>query len=94
MRNVAQEKALPFVLLLGYFESFLSPQPMHPLLVDQPTFAPQQRPHPTVAVAGVLPRELDHPFDQLVLSFRLAACVTLTRSGLADYPARPTLGNS
>ena len=59
-----EEKTPPLALFLGHFETFLAPQPMHPLLVDRPTFAPQHRPHSTVAVAGVLPRELDHPFGQ------------------------------
>src|SRR5215211_5251893 len=84
-------EALPFVLLLGYFESFLSPQPMHPLLVDRPTFPPQQRPHPTGAVAGILPRELYQTLGQPAIPLRLAAHVALARSGLADHSARPTL---
>src|SRR5215211_2701402 len=92
--GLAQDReVLPFVLLLGYFESFLSPQPMHPLLVEQPTFSPQQCPHLTVAVAGILPRELYHPLGQPAIPLRLAAHVALARSGLADHPARPTLGD-
>src|SRR5918998_2423820 len=85
-------EALPFVLLLGYFESCLSPQPIHPLLVDQPTFPPQKGPHPTVAVAGILLREPNHPLGQPAIPLRLAAHVALARPGLADHPARPTLG--
>ena len=81
------------MLLLGYFESFLWPQPMHPLLVEKPTFPPQQRPHPTVAVAGILLRELYHPLGQPAIPLRLGAHVALARSGLADHPARPTLGD-
>ena len=90
---LAQEKAPPLALPLGHFETFLAPQPMHPLLVDRPTFVPQERPHPPVAVARVLPRELDHPLDQSAVPLRLAARVALARSGLADHPARPTLGD-
>jgi hypothetical protein len=51
---------------------------MHPLLVDLLPFTPEERPHPTVAVAGVLPREDDHPFDQLAILLSLAARVSLT----------------
>src|SRR5215217_7548043 len=66
---------------------------MHPLLVDQPTFSSQQRPHPTVAVAGILLREPNYPLGQPAIPLRLAAHVALARSVLADHPARPTLGD-
>jgi hypothetical protein len=56
---LAQEKASLLALLaFGHFETFLAPQPMHPLLVDRPTFAYEERPHPPVAVARILPREV------------------------------------
>src|SRR5215208_391964 len=53
----------------------------------------QKRPHPPVAIPRILPRELDHPFGQSAVPFRLAAHVALARSVLADHPARPTLGD-
>ncbi len=81
------------MLLLGHLETFLPPQPMHPLLVDRPTFTPQERPHPPVAIAGVLPRESDHPLGQPTVPLRLAARVALARPGLAYHLARPTLGD-
>jgi hypothetical protein len=49
---VVSRKAPPFVLLVGDFEPFLSPEPVHPLIVDLETFPPQQRPHLPVAIAG------------------------------------------
>ncbi len=90
---LAQEKAPPLVLLVGHFETFLAPQSIHPLLVDRPTFAPQKRPHPPVAVAGVLPREGDHPLEQSTIPIGLPTLVTLARPGLSDHPASPTLGD-
>src|SRR5215218_2073526 len=66
---------------------------MHPLLVYWPTFAPQKSPHPSVTVAGVLPRELDHPLGQPAIPFSLLTHVALARPGLSDHPARPTLGD-
>ena len=81
------------MLLLGHFETFLAPQPMHPLLVDRPTFAPQKRPHPPVAVAGVLPREGDHPLEQSPIPIGLPTLVTLAGAGLSDHPECPTLGD-
>ena len=88
---LAKEEAPPLVLPLGHFETFLSPKPIHPLLVDRPTLAPQQRPHTSVAVARILPREGDHPFDQPAIPLGLAALVTLAGPGLSDHSASPTL---
>jgi hypothetical protein len=54
---------------------------------------PQERPHPSVAVAGVLPREGDHPLEQSAILIGLPTLVALAGPGLSDHPASPTLGD-
>src|SRR4051812_3658826 len=66
---------------------------MHPLLVHFPAFSPQECPHPAMAVARVLSRELDHPLDQAAVPLLLATCVVaLGGPGLPHHLTRPTLG--
>jgi hypothetical protein len=72
----------------------LPPQPLYPLLVHQPPFTSEQRPHPTVAIARVLPSERDHALHQQVIPLGLrTAHVALGGPGLADRLTRPTLGD-
>src|SRR5215468_1131299 len=47
-------------LFPGDFQPLLPPEPVDPLAVDPPARAPQQGPDPTVAVARVLPHQLQH----------------------------------
>jgi hypothetical protein len=77
---------------LRHLQPLPLPQPMHPLLVHSPAFPPQKRLHPTVAVARVLPQVPDHSLNQPPIPILLPALVALARPGLADRPARPTLG--
>jgi hypothetical protein len=87
------QKAPPFVLLVGNFEPFFPPEPVHPLFVDLETFPPQQHPHSPVAVAGVLSRKRDHTLGQGAIPLFFVARVALRRSGLADRSAGPALGD-
>ena len=67
---------------------------MHPFFVHRPTLPPQERPHPTVTVAGVLAGEADHPLHESpIISCFLTYDVALAGSRLTDGPACPTLGD-
>ena len=79
------------MLLVGNFEPFLSPEPVHPLLVDFETFSLHQRPNPPVAVAGVLSGERNHTLGKGPIPLDFVAHIALRRSGLADHSASPAL---
>src|SRR5262249_39147971 len=53
-----------FPLLSRHFQPLLPPEPVDALAVDAPALPPQQRPDAPVAVARVLPDQLQHPGHQ------------------------------
>ncbi len=86
--------AAPLALFVGHFEPFFPPQPIDAFFVHHPAFPPQQCPYPTVAVAGILPREHEHPLFEDAVLFVLLLCIALSRTRLSEYPAGPTLGDA
>ena len=44
----------PLMLLLAYFEPFLTPEPVNPLKVDKPSFLSQLNRYSTITVPGML----------------------------------------
>src|SRR5579884_392473 len=67
------------------------PQPFDPLAVHPPALLAQQRPHPPIAPARMLGRELVHPRHQPQLVLHRHPLVALGRAMLTHNPASPTL---
>ena len=49
------------------FEALFPPDALDLLAADRPAFPRQQRPHATIAIARILPRQRDNPLGELDL---------------------------
>lgn len=73
--TVAQSTLLmPFY---RHFQPFPPPQVIHPLAIDLESLGSQQGPDKTIAVARMLPDQLQHPLDQFRLAFASLRLIAL-----------------
>jgi len=59
-----------FRLFLGCFQSFLSPDALYLLVIDDPTLIEQQRCDPTIPIAAIFTRQFDDPLPEQLLILR------------------------
>src|SRR5262249_34374674 len=90
---LARTQAAALPLDLRHLQPLPTPEPMDPLEVDRPALTHQQGLDPLIAEAGVLPGPGPEPRQPLFFSFPFGPDVSLVRSGHAQGPARPTLGD-
>jgi len=83
-RSVRQPEPSAFGLLPGDLQPLASPNPLDPLVVDEPACSAQQLGDLAVAVASVLPSKLDSSSRPRGLALR--------RAMLAERRAGATLG--
>jgi len=93
-RAIRQPQTAAFRLLLGDLQPFMPPNPLDPLVVDQPAGIPQQSRDLPVAIAAVLPGKLDDVGRQPLLILAALRHLALCRAVLAERRAGATLGDA
>jgi hypothetical protein len=93
-RSLRQPQTTALGLLLGDLQPFTPPDPLHPLVVDQPARVPQQGRDLAVAVAAVSAGKLDDVGRQPLLVIAALRCLALCRAVLAERRAGATLGDA
>ena len=93
-RAVRQPQTTAFRLLPGDFQPLTPPDPLHPLVVDQPTGSPQQGCDLAVAVAAILSGKLDGIGRQPLLVIAALRYLALRRAMLAERRTGATLGDA
>ena len=73
------------------FETLLTPQAVHPLAVDAPAVATQQRPDAAIAKTGMFPHQFEHPLYQRLVCGAFRRHESLGRTGLLEDGTSPTL---
>ena len=76
-RSVVEPQTTPFRLVSGHLQPLAPPQPLNPLVVDLPAPLAQQRCNPSVAVAAVLTRQLDHVRNQALFVATISSDMAL-----------------
>ena len=92
-RSVIEPEPGALGLLLRYLQTFSSPDAFHPLEAHMPTGITQQRRHPAIAIATILPGQGDNVFGQGSLVIRPTRHLALCRSMLPEHAADPPLGH-
>ena len=82
----------PFRLLLGDFQPFALPDPLHPLVVHMPARVTEHGRDPAVAVAAILAGQLDDVGGQPFLIVAAPWNLALGGAVLAERAADPALG--
>ena len=77
-----------FMGLGRHFQPFGTPQPLHPLAVDEPMLRLKLGGDAPVAKAGVQPGEFMETLDQFSVVRRTLKLILLRAPGLAECPAR------
>ena len=91
---LAMAQTPSFSLFLWHFQPFLNPKPIDPFPIHTPARSSQQRPDPSIAVAGMLAHQGQHLGNQaFLLLVRPTAC-TAGSIETDQRPARPTLGHA
>jgi hypothetical protein len=93
-RAVRQPQTTAFRLLPGDFQPLTPPDPLHPLVVDQPTGSPQQGCDLAVAVAAILSGKLDGVGRQPLLVIAALRYLALRRAVLTERRTGATLGDA
>jgi hypothetical protein len=91
-RSVRQPEPSAFGLLPGDLQPLASPNPLDPLVVDEPACSAQQLGDLAVAVASVLPSKLDDVGAEPLLVVSTTRDLALRRAMLAERRAGATLG--
>ena len=91
-RSVRQPEPSAFGLLPGDLQPLASPDPLDPLVVDEPACSAQQLGDLAVAVAAVLPGKLDDVGGEPLLVVSTPRDLALRRAMLAERRAGATLG--
>jgi hypothetical protein len=60
-RTIRQPQSFAFGLLLQYFQPFLTPKPLDPLVIHRPARPAQEGGHPAVAVPALVTRQHEQP---------------------------------
>ena len=72
-------------LLLGDFQSFLSPDPLDPFVIDPPPIVPQESRHLSIAIPSILARQLDDGRRQRRFIIRRLTQIALRGPRLAQH---------
>ncbi len=91
---VVQPQPPPFGLLHGNLQPLAPPDALHPLVVDDPALAPEQRRNAAIAVATILARQPDDCHRQRRLTVRNSTPTPLRRTRLSQIPAGLPLRDS
>jgi hypothetical protein len=92
-RSVIKPQPPAFRLLLGNLQPLTPPDPLDPLVIDQPARIPQQRCDLAVAVTAIETGEFDNVGSQPLFVFTAPRCLALCRAMLAERRASATLGD-
>jgi hypothetical protein len=91
-RSVMEPQTTAFGLLLRNLQPLTPPDPLNPLVVDQPAcLIPQHPRNLAIAVAAVLASQHDDVGGQPLLVFRAPQYLTLRRAMLAERRTGPAL---
>lgn len=93
-RSVRQPQATTFGLLCWDLQSFAPPDPLHPLVIDQPARVTQQGCDLAVAVTAILSGKLDDVGRQPLLVVAALRRPALRRAMLAERRTGATLGDA
>ena len=85
--TVVQPESSSGPLFLGHFQTFPTPDSLHPILAYRPACVPQQRRDSSIAVPPVLRRQSDHRPGQLILVQSINRLVSLRSPPLPQQPA-------
>ncbi len=92
-RSIGQPQARAFRLPGGDLQPLASPDPLDPLVIDQPAGPPQQLGNLAVAVAPILPGQLDHVLRQPCCILAAPRDLALRRAVLPERRTGTALGN-
>jgi hypothetical protein len=93
-RSVRLPQTTAFRLLLWHLQPLTPPDPLDPLVVDQPARVPQQGRDLAVAITAILPGKLDDVGRQPLLVIAALRRLALRRAVLAERRAGATLGDA
>ena len=88
---VVQPETAPLGLPLRHLQPFLTPDPGHALGIDLPAVRAQQRRDPPIAIAAILPCQVNDRFGERHFVVRSPGDMPLGRTRLVKNPARPSL---
>lgn len=91
---VIEPQPPPLGLFLWDLQPLTPPDPLDPLLVDQPAGCTQQRRDPAIAVAAILAGQLDDVGRERSLIVGRLRNLALRGPVLAKHPAGPSLGHT
>ena len=92
-RSVIEPQAVPFGLFPWDFQPLTPPDPLDPLVIDQPARIPQQRRNLAVAVAAIETSELNDVGGQPLFVFTAPRHLALRRAMLAERRTSAALGD-
>ncbi len=92
-RTVVQPQPPAFRLLLRNPQSFASPNPLYPFMVHRPASGMQQRRHPAIAIATILPGQGNDILGQRLFVVCPTRHLALCRPVLPKHAAYPSLGD-
>src|SRR5947207_13858248 len=90
---VVQPQTSPLRLPGGDLQPLASPDPLDPLVVDQPAGPAQQLGDLAIAVAAILPGQLDDVGRQLLFVLTAPRDLALRRAMLPESRTDPALGD-
>ena len=92
-RSVIPPQASPLGLPGGDLQPLASPDPLDPLVVDQPASPPQKLGNLAIAVAAILPGQLDEVGCQLLFVLTAPRDLALRRAMLPESRTGAALGD-
>ncbi len=92
-RSVVQPEPPALRLPLRHFEPLAAPDTLNPPAVHMPPRIAQQRRHPPIAIATILPRQRHDILGESRFVICPARRLALRRSVLAEHTAQPPLGH-
>ena len=90
---IVEPEASPLGLLGRHFQPLASPDPLDPLVVDEPTGPAQQLGHLAVAITAILPGQLDDIGGQPLFIVTALRDLALRRAMLAERRTGTALRN-
>src|SRR5256714_11546717 len=92
-RSVGQPEPAALGLLMGNLQPLTLPDPLDPLVVDDPARLEQELGDLAIAIAAVLPGKLDNIGGETLLIVTAARDLALCRAMLPERRTGATLGN-
>jgi hypothetical protein len=92
-RSVIEPQSSAFWLLLRNLQPLAPPDPLDPLVIDEPARVPQQRRDLAVAIAAIKTGEFNDVGRQPLFVFMAPRSLALCRAMLAERCASATLRN-